>query len=295
MNYLALIATLDQWIAANPDISSAAMIGSYVRQHQGAEPDIDITIVCATPGSYHNPENWLTSLFTGAYALQSNSYEDSLAVRFRLDQLTIELNFSSLQWARVPATAETAAVVRAGLTPLKDDQGLLQRLQQAVSDSNVISLRNAEITDAPQLADVFYRAVHAIAEQDYRTEEKQAWAPEPDEDNKRRWQQRIVDQKPFVALLGDQLAGFVSIDPNGLIDLLYVDPDLQNKGIGNALYRQVVNEALSFGLKELSVNASKAAQTFFAARGFNDVQNTQTSRNGVVLEWAQMYKTIAPA
>lgn len=292
MNYLAFLAALDQWVAANSDIHAAALVGSYVREGQASEPDVDVVLLSTRPELYRHPSQWLSKLFPDAQAVQVTDFDDRLSIRFALGDFTAELNISPPEWARLPAMPETALVARASLTLLKDNHQSLERLQQGVADAQVISVRNGEITDAPLLSDIFYRAIHAIDEALYSPEQKQAWAPEPDADSRRRWQQRIVDQKPFVALVGDQLAGFMTIEPDGLIDLFFVDPDYQHQGVGEALYHQVLKEATNFGLSELTVEASKAAQPFFQNRGFSIRKVNEVSRHGVTLENATMHYSI---
>ncbi|EAR09934.1 GNAT family N-acetyltransferase [Reinekea blandensis] len=288
MNYLSFLATLDQWVNANPDISAAAMVGSYVRGLRPTEPDIDIALISQEPTVYIETHTWLQALFSSASNVDVSATHNLVSVRFQLDDLQVELNFGDIGWARFPASASTASVVSAGLTILTDPQGLLSDLQQAVGDNQVIRVRNAEITDAPTLADIFYRSVHAISDTLYSPEQKKAWAPEPNDDTKYRWQQRIVDQKPFVAVLGDQIAGFVTLEPSGLIDLLFVDPACQQKGVARELYEQVLAEANAFGLTQLSVDASDAARPFFEARGFEAKARQTIERRGVTLNNTHM-------
>ena len=288
MNYLSFLATLDQWVSVNPDIRAAAMVGTYVRGLRPTEPDVDIALISDAPTAYIETQNWLPALFGSVSDTQVSTVNDLVSVRFQVNDLTVELNFGAVGWAHLPAAASTADVVNAGLTILTDPQGLLTNLQQAVADNQVIRVRNAEITDAPALADIFYRAVHAIPSTLYSPEQKQAWAPEPDADTKHRWQQRIVDQKPFVAVLGDQVAGFITLEPSGLIDLLFVDPTLQQKGVARELYKQILAEAKAFGLTRLSVHASDAARPFFEARGFEAKARQTIERRGVTLHNTHM-------
>lgn len=290
MNYLNFLATLDQWVHANPDIRSAALVGTSVRGFRSSEPDVDIALICTSPEVYRHTHDWLPALFPDVADVDTQTLDDVVSVRFQLEELAVELNFGSGDWARIPASSTTAAVVRASLTLLTDTQSELATLQAAVADNQVISIRNGEIIDAAALADIFYRAVHGIADSLYTPEQKQAWAPAQDADTKYRWQQRIVDQKPFVAVLQDQPAGFISLEPNGLIDMLFVDPDLQGQGIARELYKQLLAEARAFGLTQLTVDASDAARGFFEARGFTTVSRQTIERRGVTLQNTKMQK-----
>ena len=293
MNYLEFLAKLDCWGREEPRLTGVAIVGSYARQNARPESDIDITLLCQQVEDFSQQQDWLSRYFPTATNVREETWGPVHTVRFWLDQLEIELNFSPLFWANVPVDPGTANVVAGGMTIVKDDSGALQLLINAVADGDIVHIRTHETADAEPLAHLFYQAVHAIPESLYSTEQKQAWAPALDAHSVEQWQQRIDATRPFIAQYQDQVAGFIELDTNGHIDCLYVAPRFQGLGIGGQLYQQAVNEARGFGLTTLRVEASHAAKPFFLKRGFKiEQENTVRVRGVDMVNW-QMVRTLS--
>ncbi|ASP38512.1 histone acetyltransferase [Bacterioplanes sanyensis] len=126
------------------------------------------------------------------------------------------------------------------------------------------------------LVDVFCRAVHQIDERIYSEQQKRAWAPIPAD--KAFWQRRFATTKPFVALLYQRPVGFLELDAQGHIDSLYVDPDLQQQGIGRLLLTHAIDHAKQQPLPQLTVDASRCAKPLLEQQGFVE-QHTQMRRS----------------
>ncbi|MFA6207206.1 MAG: GNAT family N-acetyltransferase, partial [Methylocystis sp.] len=62
--------------------------------------------------------------------------------------------------------------------------------------------------------------------------------------------------------------GFAALRDNKMFDMLYVRPDMARKGVGSALAEAIEKLAAARGTTLLTVEASDAAQDFFAARGY---------------------------
>lgn len=152
-----------------------------------------------------------------------------------------------------------------------------------------------EAAMAKPIAELFYDAVYAIDKSLYSTEQKQAWARRPiDYDF---WQQRLVRTRPFVALLGDRVAGFIELElksesDTAYVNCCYVSPDCQGQGVASALYRHLEHKALHSGVKQLTVDASLVARPVFEKFGFSVLAENQVSRNGVVLTNYAMKKDL---
>ncbi len=280
LNYLQFLSTLDQWLNSEPRIDSAAIVGSYARQTAHPESDVDIAILTDSWQDFTTDLSWLEALFPSARETRVETWGPVKAVRFWLDELEIELNFSPLFWANVPVDPGTANVVAGGMTIMKDNLSRLQTLVTAVADGDIVNIRTHQPSDAQAIASIFHRAVHAIPDSIYDTEQKQAWSASIDVE---RWRERIETSRPFVAEYQDQLIGFIELDTTGYVDCFYVDPDRQQLGIGGQLLQQVLNEARGFGLTELTVDASLVAQPFFARRGFNVIRENNVQQQGVSL------------
>lgn len=141
-----------------------------------------------------------------------------------------------------------------------------------------------------ELSDIYYRAVHAIDSRVYSAEQKNAWAPPPDYP---QWAKRFELKAPYMAVIGERVAGFIELDADGHIDCLYVDPDFQGQGVAAGLYQHLYELACQQGLKHLYVEASRIARPFFERRGFTLLQENIVHRQGIRLLNYRMEKHLS--
>lgn len=146
---------------------------------------------------------------------------------------------------------------------------------------------------ALEIADLFHAAVHAVDSSIYTPEQKEAWAPTPPDYT--RWAERLDTKRPFMAIIGDRVAGFMELDPDGHIDCTYTHPDLQRQGVASALYEHLLAEAARRKMTLLYVDASHGARPFFERRGFSMVSQHEVHRNGVTLTNFSMEKYLSTA
>jgi putative acetyltransferase len=283
MNYLELLATMDQWVQQQSNIEGAAIVGSYARGDNHSNSDIDIVLITPETNLFTENTTWLSELFPTATNISHEIWGATQAFRFWLDDLEVELNFCPPFWASIPVEPGTANVVHGGMTLLRDTKHVLQKLIDAVEQNNIVNIRTHLPADGAALAHVFHNAVHAIPNTIYNETQKAAWAPEVDDLVLEKWQARIEKKRPFVAEYNGEIVGFIELEVNGYIDCFYIDPKAQSLGIGGMLYQQVVNEATGFGIKKLTVHASKTARPFFENRGFSVVEQNLAIINGVEL------------
>lgn len=145
---------------------------------------------------------------------------------------------------------------------------------------------------AVEIADLFHQAVHAIDESVYSMEQKEAWAPSPPDYE--YWKERLGKKRPFVATIHERVAGFMELDFDGHIDCAYTHPDFQGQGVAYALYKHLLLEARSRGLKRLYVEASLLAKPFFEHRGFSVVRKNKVQRHGISLVNFTMEMYLSP-
>lgn len=145
---------------------------------------------------------------------------------------------------------------------------------------------------AREIADLFYQSVHAIDPSTYTAEQKEAWAPTPVDYE--RWSERLDTKKPFIAIIGSRVAGFIELDADGHIDCTYTHPDYQGTGVASSLYEHLLAEARRRNIKRLYVEASLIAKPFFENRGFSVVKKNEVQRNGVSLINFSMEKYLGP-
>ncbi|MEP0519126.1 MAG: GNAT family N-acetyltransferase [Hyphomicrobiales bacterium] len=142
-------------------------------------------------------------------------------------------------------------------------------------------IRNFEARDASRIADVFYQAVHIGAKDAYDEEQRRAWVPNKPDLNS--WEKRIAAQTSKVAVVNEELIGFMTLTDAGKIDLAFVTPNAMGKGVSDKLYHAILQDAKAAGHKTLTTEASYLAKSFFKKFGWRVVQQQVVTRDGVDL------------
>lgn len=156
-------------------------------------------------------------------------------------------------------------------------------------------IRHFRPGDEPALRALFHASVHGLAAKHYTADQVAAWAPA--QHDATLWAQRMQAIQPFIAQApdGDTMAGFADLQPNGLIDMLFVAPAFAGQGVARALMAHIHAQAAARGIPRLHAHVSLTAEPFFAAMGFVVQERQEVQRAGVVLRNARMDKTLAPA
>ncbi len=141
--------------------------------------------------------------------------------------------------------------------------------------------------DRAACALVFYRAVREGAAACYNEAQRNAWAPDdkPDLD----YPDKLLDQWCWVAERGGQVAGFMSLDRTGYLDMAFVLPEEMGRGTSAVLYDALIAQARSAGLTRLTVVASHLARRFFQKRGWRISWMQNLVADGQVYEVFRMY------
>ncbi len=154
----------------------------------------------------------------------------------------------------------------------------------------MIHIRLFETEDCDAMITLFQRSVHEVACQHYNQDQLAAWAPK--EIDRESWLKRCLSRPTWLAWDGDILAGFIDLEADGHLDLLYVSPDYQGQGVAKALYHEVEKQARCNKNKSIFVEASLSARLFFEKQGFH-VQTRQTvERNGETFINFKMEKSL---
>jgi len=132
--------------------------------------------------------------------------------------------------------------------------------------------------DLDALIVLFRDTVRTVARRDYSPEQLLAWAP--DGADRGGWALRLAASSTWVAALDDRAVGFISLEPDGHIDMLYVHAALQRRGIAGALLEQLERAARARGLNRLFAEASITARPFFAHRGFHVIEAQTVALRG---------------
>jgi putative acetyltransferase len=129
-----------------------------------------------------------------------------------------------------------------------------------------IDIRPYRAADAAELVQLFRSAVRAIPRSDYSQAQLAAWAP--DEIDVARFAQRCAAKSTWIADCGGNIAGFSDLEGDGHVDMLYVHPAFQRRGVARALLSHIEGVARERGLARLYTEASITARPAFEARGF---------------------------
>lgn len=128
-----------------------------------------------------------------------------------------------------------------------------------------MQIRPARPEDAGALARIYHDAVQIGSAGVYTQAQRDGWSDECP--SAADWAERIDGLITFVAEDGVPI-GFLSMEPGGLIDLLFVTPPRIGQGVAFALYGQALAHARTAGLTLLTVEASRMSRRFFTRQGW---------------------------
>lgn len=150
-------------------------------------------------------------------------------------------------------------------------------------------IRTATKAESDAIGIVMFDAIHA-EQSPYSSAQRQAWlaAPYAGAD----WQARLASQFSVVADSGESLVGFMTLRPDGYIDLAFVLPVARGAGLFRRLYAPIEARAKTLNLGRVWTDASLMAQPAFAAVGFRVMQHEVVTRAGQQLTRATMAKPL---
>ena len=154
----------------------------------------------------------------------------------------------------------------------------------------MIEIRDYRNSDCAALAEIFQRAVREIARKDYSPVQLAAWAP--DVRDMVAWSARCTAKPSFVAEYDGQVAGFTDLDGDGHIDMFFVNPDFQRRGVGSAMLRFLAARGGNERLKRLFSEVSITARPVFERHGFKVLAYQTVETNGQSLGNYRMEKLL---
>lgn len=160
-----------------------------------------------------------------------------------------------------------------------------------ISDNQNITIRKGNETDLPEMLSLFKTSIDEVCKKDYDQHQLEAW--KSGADNKERWIKVIRDQYVLVAVSGNQIAGFCTLDQGNYIDLLFVHKDYQQKGIASILYNKVEKEVRLHHQMQITADVSKTARPFFERIGFHVIQEQKVNIKGIALTNYKMAKNLS--
>lgn len=149
-------------------------------------------------------------------------------------------------------------------------------------------IRRYEAADLDAVIGVFLRSICEIASHDYDAGQIDAWA----QADRAEWSRRRLDRPTWVAMIDAKVVGFSDLESSGHIDMLFVHPEYQRKGVAAALLGEVERAARHQRVSTLDTDASITARPFFEAHGFRVVRQQTVALHGQRLTNFRMEKRL---
>jgi putative acetyltransferase len=155
-----------------------------------------------------------------------------------------------------------------------------------------ITVRRYSVADAGALTSLFRASVRDIASRDYSASQISAWAPDAIDES--QFGQRCEMKSTWLAVVEHRIAGFSDLETDGHVDMLYVHPDFQRRGVARALLGHIEELARARGLRRLYTEASVTARPAFEAMGFRTIASQSVTVRGETMTNYRMEKQLRP-
>lgn len=149
-------------------------------------------------------------------------------------------------------------------------------------------IRRYQPDDLDCVIEVFLRAIRETASRDYTADQVEAWT-RIDRDV---WSAKRLSRPTWVAECDRQVAGFIDLEPDGHLDMMYVHPKHSRRGVASLLLRAVEVHARSVDIIRLFSEVSLTARPFFERQGFDIVEPERVYRNGQYFDRFKMIKDL---
>jgi leucyl-tRNA---protein transferase len=117
-----------------PDVIAVALFGSRARGTERPDSDVDVLLLTSDVEKHFKDDGYITSFGSFRYARREKWFSgETIRAFYRQENGQIEFNFVPLNWADLPVGDEARRIVSNGMRILYDPQGILEKLQNAVS------------------------------------------------------------------------------------------------------------------------------------------------------------------
>src|SRR5262245_56455357 len=131
------------------------------------------------------------------------------------------------------------------------------------------AVRPAREEDAGAACEVLRRSIRELCVADHGGDERvlSTWLENKTPENSRRW---IASPSRFslVAVDGSTVCGFGLLHADGEIQLCYLVPEVQYRGVGKLMLRALEEQAARWGLKGLFLTSTITARRFYERHGY---------------------------
>ncbi len=148
-----------------------------------------------------------------------------------------------------------------------------------------LSVRPWELADASALSALYAASVRELGARDYSTAQIEAWASlTPSAEGLAA---RMADGRTRLVAIRQVIVGFIDIEPDGHIDLLYVAPEAAGQGVARLLLETAAALMPLCGTSRLYAEASETARPVFERLGFRVTARRDFEVAGVAIHnWA---------
>jgi len=157
----------------------------------------------------------------------------------------------------------------------------------ALRDS--FTVRRYVPADAAATAEIFLRAIREVASKDYSSAQVDAWAKIDDAEI---WAQWRANRPTWLAFCKTLPVGFADLKADGCLDMMFVHPDYQGKGVASLLLDTVEAAARESGRQRIFTEASLTARPFFERKGFVVLAAQTVEKRGQTLPNFLMEKSL---
>ena len=148
-----------------------------------------------------------------------------------------------------------------------------------------LSVRPYQSSDAAVLSPLYEDSVRGLGARDYSPAQIEAWASlTPSSDD---LDHRMADGRTRLVAVAEDIVGFIDVEPDGHIDLLYVAPAAAGRGVARVLLETAEALAPLSGANRLYAEASETARPVFERLGFSVIARRDFEVAGVPIHnWA---------
>ena len=148
-----------------------------------------------------------------------------------------------------------------------------------------LSVRPYHPGDAAALSALYETSVRQLGARDYPAAQIEAWASLTP--SAEALDGRMRDGRMRLVAVLNEVAGFIDVEPDGHIDLLYVAPAAAGVGVARTLLETAEALAPLSGASRLYAEASETARPVFERLGFSVVARRDFELAGVPIHnWA---------
>ena len=148
-----------------------------------------------------------------------------------------------------------------------------------------LSIRPYQAADAPALSALYEASVRHLGARDYSGPQIEAWASLAP--SAEALDGRMADGRTRLVAVADSIAGFIDVERDGHVDLLYVAPAAVGLGVARLLLETAEALTPRSGARRLYAEASETARPVFERLGYSVIARRDFEVAGVPIHnWA---------